>query len=130
MNVDSELRKYFVTSLREKHPIFDKRQGTFKQNTCYLISSQSKDVVDSTKCGQHFDCTIEIECISRTEVSGNAVSTLILDEMENFVLQAYNSINLTNFTTTTKTYNSQSFDAEVSADKTNRKVILMNFKIQ
>lgn len=129
MNINSQIRKYFVDALSPNFPVFDSRQGTNNVNQCYLVTSQGKDLIEGTKCGYNYECTIEIEILNRTDVTANASSKRILEQMENFVENAYNSFNLTNFTTTTKNYREDTFDSEISQDNIDRKVILMNFKI-
>lgn len=129
MNVNSTIRKYFVDKLREFYPIFDKRQGTNKHNKCYLIVSQSKNIEEDTKCGSVNFCTIEIEILQRSEVSANVASTFEIDEMELPIIELYNNINFVNFALSEKSYNENSFNAEVSSDNINRKVIVINFKL-
>ncbi len=129
MNVDSIIRKYFYDSLNGNYPVFDSRQGTNDANKCYLVTSQSKEIDQDTKCGYSFNSTIEIEIMVRRDKTANSSSKLELEQMENFVLNAYLSLNLTNFVISQKKYSAETFDADLSADNVNRKVILINFKL-
>ena len=130
MNVDSVIRKYFYDQLSVEHPVFDSRQGSMNVDKCYLITSQTKDKTQDTKCNYAYQTAIEIEIMSRSGVTGNTQSKLIVEEMENFVENAFDNINLSNFAISEKRYNAESFDADISADNKNRKVILINLKLE
>lgn len=120
MNINSLIREYFVNYLSDFYPIFDKRQGVNNENLCYLITSQNVNIIKDTKCGVVNEASIEIEIIQRLERSSNSVSTKILEDLELNVINAFNSINLTNFVISNKDYNSNSLNAEMNTGNTNK----------
>ena len=130
MSIDSKIRKYFFDQLNSIYPVFDSLQGSQQVNKCYLVSAQSRDKRQDTKCGYAFDCTIEIECMNRKDVTSNTQSRLIVEEMETHVENAFDNLNFSNFVITEKEYNTESFAADVAADNKSRIVVLINFKLQ
>ena len=129
MNVNSLVRQYFVNYLSNFHPVFDKRQGINNANLCYLVTSQSKNIVKDTKCGSVNEVNIDIEIIQRLERSPNAVSTKVLEDMEIEVINAYDSINLSTFVISNKQYSSASLINEMNADNTNRILVNINLNL-
>ena len=129
MNIDSEIRKYFVAALSGQYSVYNNLQGINKDNNCYIITQQNRTIDEANKCGYAYDCAIEIECIDRKGVSSNAVNGLILEQMESFVETAYHYLNLPNFVISNKTYNVNYITAEIAADNNKRAIILINFKI-
>lgn len=130
MNPNKYIRKYFFDTLTtDGLSVFDSRKGLDSQNFYVLLSTQSKIKEKGNKCSEYYDCTINLEIIQVSPKEGNAVSRVSLDDAEEKIMDAYDSLAIENFNETEKNYTSTDLVTYGVNEIIKRIIVTINFKL-
>ncbi len=130
LSPDKYIRKYFYDFLSAFAPVFDERQVTENETLYFVIRNQTKDLRRENKCFEHWQTNTVIEVVQRSLGTSNKGSRVVINDLEQEVINAYNSVNIQGFIVLAKEYNSTSFITEGIRETLDRQIININLKLK
>lgn len=126
---DKWIRKYFA-DYGFSVPIYD-ANSVNENDTLYMVmSNQTKFKVDDNKCFKSWDCGIIIEIIQRSQGTQNKGSRVVINDLENEVITAFNNITVTGYYLINKEYDSNSIVTQGINQVIDRQIININLKLK
>jgi hypothetical protein len=126
---DKWIRKYFA-DYGFSVPIYD-ANSVNENDTLYMVmSNQTKFKVDDNKCFKSWDCGIIIEIIQRSQGTANKGSRVVINDLENEVITAFNNITVTGYYLINKEYDSNSIVTQGINQVIDRQIININLKLK
>lgn len=98
INPDKYIRAAYKTALQNYAPVWEKKVpiDVTPPVKYYLISTQTKNETERSKCGYEWMCSIVIECVS-IQGAGNASSVPINDMEEHLISVVETGLNIAGF---------------------------------
>jgi len=127
---DKHIRKYFFDALKSQASVFDANAVDEKQTLYFVFSNQTKQILTENKCYDSWNCNITIEVIQRSLGTSNKGSRVVINDLENFVLTAYQNANITGYSLINKEYESNSLVTQGLNEVIDRIVININLKLK
>jgi len=124
-NPDKWIRKGVKLALIGTVNVYDYRLPTNVNPSEYLIiSTQTKEDTDNSKCGGQWQCTVLLDLITRYASTGNTGDRLKLNDLEDLVILQMNNFVIDNFTIfDIKLESSVSFDNLTDTENVFRQLI-------
>lgn len=98
-NPNKQIRKAIYDAVNPTIPTFDTRVSGSVSNGQYMImSTQSKEIDKSTKCGYRWVAEILLDIVCIYNGAGNTGSRVAVDDMENNILGLIENITISGFT--------------------------------
>lgn len=130
LSPDKHIRKYFFDSLNGFAPVYDANSVQDTDELYIVMSNQTKLLETNNKCFQEWNCSIILEIIQRSLASGNKGSRLVINDMEQNVLTAYNNLSILGFDLINKEYESNSLTIQGVKQIIDRQIITITVNLK
>jgi hypothetical protein len=130
LSPDKHIRKYFYDSLNSIVPVYDANSVQDTDELYIVMSNQTKAIETPNKCYDNWNCNITLEIIQRSLASGNKGSRLLINDLEQEVINAYESIQIDGFSLINKEYDSNSLVTQGVKQIIDRQIITINLVLK
>ena len=99
INPNKYIRKAIKEAIGTSYKVYDTRVPNSNTEKLYcILSTQSKDYLNPTKCGFRWDAEILLDLVCIYPSKGNTGSRVAVDDMENDISNSLQNITIPNFT--------------------------------
>jgi len=97
-NPDKWIRKGIIQCLGSSAPIYDMRvTGNNYPDKYIILSTQTKQTTNATKCGSQWDCSILLDLVTRYTATSNPGDRVAVNDIEDDVIINMNNFSIENF---------------------------------
>lgn len=128
-NPDKWIRKYFA-DFGFSVPIYDANSVKETELVYMVLSNQTKLKTEPNKCYKVWDCGVIIEVIQRSQGTHNKGSRVVVNDLEDEVITAFNNLEIQGYELIKKEYDSNSLVTQGITQVIDRQIININLKLK